>query len=1099
MSKQDLMTTCRQWCIRTLSLLVCLCMFSAIGYAQNGVRISGSVVDKDGPLSGVSVSIKGSPMGTSTNVEGKFTLTNVPSGSVLVVRYLGFVTQEIPIGNQTVFDNIAMTEDLLSLDEVVVVGYGTMRKKDLTGSVVQIRPDNIAIENPKTIQDVLRGTAGMTVGYDPSAKGGGGIEIRGQRSVYTDGGHNEPLIILDGQMFHGELSEINVEDIGQFDILKDASAAAIYGAQAANGVIIISTKRGKIGKPVVNISSSIGIISKSSYREVYSPDGYMKLREDYWKASTYDINPTSGRWEPYQKSNTNTAYFERPGNVAKYGVSMDQWRGYTTNYDGESDESIYARRVGLGGEGTQMLLDNYLAGKSFDWWDNTFQTGFNHDHNVSISGASDKINYYMSFGYLESYGAISGDEYRAIRSNLKVDGKVNDWLEIGANVNFQNRTDGTITPNLTTASGENNQNQIRNSPFGVYRDEDGNLAQYPNGGTAIGKGTNFDFERQFRELDGGTTVLNTIFNTKVKLPFGISYSFNIAPRFQFYHRYYWESAAHPSWASSPNGLVDREHRERFDWNLNNQIHWDKTFAQKHKVNVTLAQEAERRQSWQDQINARNFQPSDALGYHNTANSTKENSSYSTSDSRHSSNAMLARLFYSYDDKYMLTASLRRDGYSAFGQSNPYATFPSLAGAWTFTNEDFINSEVLNYGKVRLTWGRNGNRSLGDPYVSLANLATGGAQRYGYINSAGELINFHYLQISRMANPNLRWETSEAINFGLDFGLLKNRLSGTFEFYTIDTDDMIMNQRLPQFSGFSTITTNLGQVNNRGIELTLNSTNIKNSVLEWNTTFNFSYNKSEIKHLYYEYEDVLDKDGNVVGRKEKDDTSNGWFIGKSIGTVWSHKMIGIWQESELEEAKKYGQVPGDPKVWNNPDNDVYNDDGTVRTYVYNDDDRVFQGETKAPYNLSMRNDFTLFKNWTLSFSMYSRLGHISRSGIYLNRLNTGNELRQGSNSFVSEYWTPENPSNEFARIDAQGPAGGAVDIQRTFNRSFIRLDNVSLGYSVPKSVISKYKIERLRLYGTVRNAAIWQKEWPYGDTETGNLATRTFSFGLNVTF
>jgi len=1096
MSKLNLKAMYRQK--RMLCVLVCFCLFSAIGYAQN-VRISGSVVDKEGPLAGVTVSIKGTPIGISTNVEGKFSLVNVPPNSVLVLRYLGYTTQEIPIGSQTVFDNLMMTEDLLNLEEVVVVGYGTMRKKDLTGSVVQIRPDNLALENPKTIQDILRGTAGMTVGYEPNAKGGGSIQIRGQRSIYTDGGHNEPLIILDGQMFHGEMSEINPDDIGQLDILKDASAAAIYGAQAANGVIIISTKKGKLGKPVVNISSNIGIIEKSSYREVYSPEGYMKIREDYWKVSTYGINPNTGRWEPYQKSNTNAAYFEHPDNVAKYGVSMDQWRGYTVNTANESDASIYARRVGLGGEGTQMLLDNYLAGKTFNWWDNTFQTGFNHDHNASISGASDKINYYMSFGYLESYGAISGDEYKAMRSNLKVEGKVNNWLEVGANVNFQNRTDGTITPNLTTASGENNQNQIRNSPYGVYRNEDGTLAQYPNGSTAIGKGTNFDFERQFRELDSGTTVLNTIFNAKIKLPFGFSYTFNITPRFQFYHRYYWGSAAHPSAASGDNGTVDREYTNRFDWSLNNQIHWDKTFAQKHKVNLTLAQEAERRQSWHDQINAKNFQPSDVLGFHNTANSTKENSSYSTSDTQHSASAMLARLFYSYDDKYMLTASLRRDGYSAFGTSNPYATFPSVALGWTFTNEDFMKWEPLNYGKLRLTWGRNGNRSLDNPYISLANLTTGGSNRYGYINAAGALVNFHYLEISRMANPNLRWEKSEALNFGLDFGFFKNRLSGTIELYTIDTRDMIMNQTLPQFSGFSSITTNLGQVNNRGIEFSLSSTNIKNDFMEWNSTLNFAYNKNEIKHLYYEYEDVLDKDGNVIGSKERDDSANNRFIGKPIGVVWNYEMTGIWQESEVEEAKKFGQVPGDPKVRNNPDNDVYNDDGTVKTYVFNDDDKVFLGQSNAPYNLSLRNDFTLFKNWTLSFNIYSRLGHISRNMNYLNRLNTGNELRQGSNSFVSEYWTPENPSNKFARIDGQGPAGGAVDIQRTFNRSFARLENISLGYSMPKSIISKYNIERLRIYGSIRNVATWQKEWPYGDPETGNLATRTFSLGLNVTF
>lgn len=1062
-------------------------------------RITGNVSDVNGvPVIGASIIEKGTTLGTVTDINGHFTL-DVPRGATLQVSYIGYITQEVTVTGPTV--TIVLAEDTRTLDEVVVIGYGTMNKKDLTGSVVQIRPDRIADENPKTIQDILRGTAGMAVGYDATAKGGGSIQIRGQRSVYTDGGHNEPLIILDGMHFYGEMSEINPDDIGQIDILKDASAAAIYGAQAANGVIIITTKKGKLGKPVVNVSVNVGTTTKSSYREMWNPQEYMTHREDYYKAATYGLNATTGEYQAYQTGTAPRGYFDHPDNFSKLGIDINSWRttGSILPYEGEPDASLYARRLGLGAEGTQLLLDNYVAGKTFNWWKHTFQTGINHDYNASVSGASDRINYYMSYGYQHNEGAVTGNFFDNIRSSIKVEGKITDWLEIGANVNFQQRSDGDIQPNLTTADYEAQSNQLRNSPYGIYRNEDGTLAQFPHGATNR-LGTNFDFERQYMELDRAFAVFNTIFNAKVKLPLGVTYSFNAQPRFQFFHDYYWESAAHPTWATSHRGLVNRENSRRFDWSLNNQLHWEKTFANVHRMQLTLVQEAEQRESWQDRIEARNFQPSDALGYHNTSNSTKENSNYSTTDTRHSADALLGRLFYSYDDRYMVTASIRRDGYSAFGQSNPYATFPSLATAWTFTNESFFNWEPMNYGKLRVTWGRNGNRALSDPYISLANLATGGTNRYGYIDNQGNLVNFHYLQISRMANPNLQWEKSEAWNMGLDFGFLDNRISGTVEAYSVVTRDMIMSQALTQFSGFSTMTTNLGEVSNKGIEVSLTTLNIKNPNLEWSSTMNLSYNKNRIEHLYYEYEDLLDDEGNVIGRKEVNDISSGgndgWHIGHPIDVIWNYRQTGIWQSDEIEEAKEYNQRPGDPKIQKNPDNPLQKNASGF--YAYDNKDKYYQGQRTPPINWSLRNDFTFFKDWSVSVNMYARMGHKSLSGNYLNNDNASNILVQGANEFKKEYWTPENPSTEYARIQAQGPAG-ATGTPKLFDRSFIRLESISVSYSVANNWASRLNLDRLKLFGSVRNVAVWNKEWPYGDPETGGLATRVLSVGLSATF
>lgn len=1061
---------------------------------QNSRKITGNIVDNFGePVIGANVMEKGTSNGTITDIDGNFSL-NVSSNGVLVVSFIGYLTQEIPVGNTNSF-NIQLKEDAKTLDEVVVIGYGTMRKKDLTGSVIQIRPENIANEAPRTVQDVLRGTPGLNVGYDSSAKGGGTMELRGQRSVYTKGNHNEPLLILDGMIFYGELSEINPNDIAQMDILKDASAAAVYGAKAASGVVIITTKKGRIGKPVVSVTANVGFTEVSDYRKRFDPESYLQHRQDWLTVNTYGINQETGAYEAYQTGvyNDRPGYFMRPDQLPA-GVSADAWRGYTTNADGESDLSIWAKRMGFQGN----ALANLLAGKTVDWGKKTYRTGFNQDYNASISGASEKANYYLSVGYLKNEGVKVSDEYHAFRANMKVNATVNKWLEVGANINFQDRSDGEI--------GIDVDQQIRNSPYGDYYDENGNVAQYPMSGEYAQRGYNYDFQKQYIELEKGYTVLNSILNAKVTLPWNITYTFNASPRYQFHYDRYFTSADLPGSDPKSRG-VNREQRKWFDWSLNNTINWDYTFQDKHHFILTLVQEAEERKSWKDRIEARNILPSDALGFHNTKNGMKENSTYSSEDSHQTADALLARLFYSYDNRYMATASVRRDGYSAFGQSNPYATFPSVAVAWTFTNEKFFKWEhIMDVGKLRVSYGKNGNRSLDNPYLALANLYEGGGKMQGYINSSGELELLRYLMADRLANPNLQWEKTESWNFALDFGFLNNRISGSLEYYNMKTHDMIMNQRLPSFTGFSSITTNLGQVDNRGFDISLSTLNIDNRTLRWTTTFGFSYNQNKIKHLYYENEDVLDVNGNVIGTKEMDDEANGWFIGQPISAIWDYRVTGIWQKNEVEEAKKYGQVPGDPKVANNyTADDVVNADGTTKP-VYNNKDKEFLGQTTPPVAWSMRNEFILWKNLSFSFNIYAKMGHKSTTGYYLNNDDDGGRMQYAlANMPAKEYWTPDNPTNKYGRIQAQGPTGIGSP-QKLYDRSFIRLENISVGYTIPQKWISKWDIERVKVFGTIRNVAVWAKDWEFGDPEawhkddnTPGLATRVFTLGLNLTF
>ena len=458
-----------------LGMIFCL-LWGGVGTINAQTKtVAGTVSDDKGELivSGT-VRVKGTQTATITDIDGKYSIS-APAGGTLVFSYLGYLSQEIPVAQAKNGKlNVVLKAEDTTLDELVVVGYGTMRKKDLTGAVVQIDTKKFADQNPGSVQDLLRGTPGLQIGMDTSAKGSGAsIQLRGQNSLYTSASHNSPLIILDGMQFGGELSEINPDDIAQIDVLKDASSAAVYGAKAASGVIIVTTKKGKEGKPIINVSANLAANSKAQYRKVFSASEYMKYREDWFKATTYGYDE-NGKWGYYGvDSKIPAGYYDNVENAQKlYGLTADQWAtmGSKTLGADESMLSLYARRMGL--DEAANVMNNFLAGKSYDWEDATFRTGFNQDYNASISGASDKVNYYFSFGYLKNQGAIQGDDYHAFRSNMKLNAKITPWLEVGANINFQDRSDESSP--VPMGGNYWDANQLRESPYSSRYDENGN-------------------------------------------------------------------------------------------------------------------------------------------------------------------------------------------------------------------------------------------------------------------------------------------------------------------------------------------------------------------------------------------------------------------------------------------------------------------------------------------------------------------------------------------------------------------------------------------------------------------------------------------------
>lgn len=1015
-------------------------------------KISGVIKDDDGnPIIGATIMEKGTNNGAISDMDGNFTL-DIAENGIIQISYIGYAEQSISTANKNLF-NIIMKEDSRLLDEVVVIGYGSMKKKDLTGAINHIDAEKLANERPTTIQDILRSSApGLVV--DPSsssAKEEPKFLIRGQRSLK---GAVSPLVVLNGAIFNGDLSEINPIDIESIDILKDASSAAIYGAKSANGVIIITTKKGKGDKPTVRFDGSIGFATMGVNRRVYNPREYLEYRSDYASSSNgfenkgFYSNPT-------------------PENLKQYNLTEEQWRNYDAIGQSSNNlEAIWIQRIGLG----EIEQQNYFSNTTYDWYDASWQTGLRQNYNVSLSGQASKVNYYWSLGYQDNEGNIVGDRFKNYRTNVRLDAKATDFLEVGMNLFLQSRDEGFQAVDWW--------GQIQNSPYSTPYKEDGSLAPRPMGEQHQVPSVNSLYNLSLSSKNEGTQTVTSNFYAKIKLPFNISYQFNFAPRYSWHQKRTWSSSE--SIFDLVDGSATRESARSIVWTLDNIVKWNYTFAKKHLIDVTLLQSSEKYEYWSETMNGSHFSPSDVLEWHYMQGANEK--TISSTDEKYTGDALMARLFYSYDNRYMITASIRRDGYSAFGRSNPRATFPALALAWNFTNENFLNWEPMSHGKLRISWGKNGNRDIGI-YQALSQLSGGG--KYSYITQNGTLYELASLQIDRMSNNNLKWESTASWNIGLDLGFLNNRINGSIEWYNMPTTDLLMDRSLPNISGYSSVVTNLGRVVNDGFEISINTRNVENKNFSWSTTFGLSHNRNRIKHLYYTYEDILDENGKVIGQKEIDDIAKNWFVGKDISTIWDYELIGIWQENKVEEAAKYGQKPGDARA-----RDVNND------YRISQEDKVFLGKTTPKFRWSLRNDFTLFNNWDISFNLYAQTGHKQATTEYLNYFNfTGDYY----NNYKRGYWTPENKSNTYARLKSTLPSN--IEPKKILRKDFIRLENISIGYKVPKRITNILHTQDIKVYGTIRNVAVlaFAKEWEYWDPETNGSMPRTFTLGANITF
>ncbi len=1042
-------------------------LFSAMNMPP--ATISGKVTDvKNTPLEGVSVFIKGTSKGVVTDAQGAFTIKNVPENGILVFTSTGFASKEVTVKNGAAI-TVALTEQVSGLNDVVVIGYGTQSKKDLTGAVTQVKASRLENENPRSVQDMLRGNApGLDVGFDPGTKGAGSsLQIRGKGTLTAS---SDPLIVLDGVIYPGTMADINPNDIATIDILKDASSAAVFGARSANGVILISTKKGKVGKPVITLNSNLGINKVAKQPHLLDATEFLQFRADaQWAKTNFDSTSKPG-----------IKYLFTDPSKLPSDFSLNQWFALNgANPAGDPVAEWFARN-----QYKPIELANYKAGQSIDWEKQIYnENALQHDHTVSIAQRRDDYNYYFSLGYLTNEGLTVGDKYKTFRTRFNLEAKAAEFLTVGINFQYSNRDESSVPVRFGDIAST--------TPWGSFYAADGvTIRQSPNDDP--GSNTHPFLDQAYtKRLYKYDDFFASIF-AKGKLPFGFSYQVNFSPRYDVLREYQHISSLKPDVAAR-KGIVNRRNQTVYSWQVDNILRWNKKFG-KHAIEATFLFNAEKFQSWNTNIQAENFLPNDNLGFNSIQSGTlppivNSDDQYETGD------ALMGRVTYNYNQRYFFTATARRDGYSAFGQQNPRATFPSLAFAWALSEEKFMNStsKWLDYAKVRVSYGENGNRQIGR-YAALSNLTSG---TYNFVTSGGLTYNTAYVAATNLSNPNLKWERNSSINIGLDYSMFKGIVSGSFEFYNRTTKDLLVNRSLPTVTGFNSVLVNLGEVQNKGFEFSVNTINMQKKNFSWNTSFGIWTNQNKIIHLYGATPDY-DATGKQIGSSEKDDINNGWFIGKSITAIFDYPVQGVWQTADVALAKSYGFAPGDFRLVDG------NGDGK-----YSIDDKRFVGNTAPSYSWNLRNEFKIFKNWDFSFTLYAKVGQSTRFNEATNgERNQGLVFYDRVNFYQIPYWTPSNPSNEYGKL--YGQRGGGITWNYFKKSSFIRLSNISLAYTIPAEITKKWKIDALKFYFNVVNAGVFSN-WKYFDPEfhgNGSSATGgtnnispiplTYNFGLNLT-
>lgn len=956
-------------------------------------KITGVITDSNGePVIGANVMVKGTGNGTITDVDGNFHL-DVQSNDVLEISYIGYTTQRITVGDQKHL-LVKLVEDAEMLDEVVVVGYGTTNKQAITGSVIKADIDTYRDVPTNNIMETLKGSVpGLNIGGTNTAGAVAGFSIRGQNST----GGNDPLIVVDGAIFDGSLADLPSEDIEDLTVLKDASAAAVYGSRSANGVILITTKRGRSegGKPQFNVNLSYGYSHELRRQKVYDAEGYIQKLLDYRVANGMDADPDK------------IALYLQPIEADNYNATPDHRPTFTDPYD------LFR------------------------------QSAYNVKANVSISNSSELATYYISASLTDQKGVVLNDRYKNFSGRINVETNLTDWLKVGVKSNYSIRDYSGSSPDLNKAA--------QFSPYASLYDDSGKYLQYPQ--------TTTSFESPFWSMKTDDlekyNTLGAILNAKITVPWvkGLTYEMVYSNNLRWSQNNYFYDE-YTTAGQGKNGKGERSNSNNYHMLLDNLIKYNNTFNNIHNIDVTLLYSRERR-TWNDMSAYAEDFDNTILGDNKLEDGKKQ--TVSTGSGESGAIGMMARATYTFDNRYSFTGTVRRDGCSAFSKNRKWATFASGGFNWNISNENFMKDvEPIDNLALRLSYGSNGNQSI-SPYTTLAKVGTG---KYIFAGDPSYSIT---QSISSFALDNLGWETTTGFNAGIDFSLFENRLSGSIDTYFTNTKDLLFSLALPTISGKSSITSNLGKIQNKGVEISLHSLNISKKDFSWTTDFAFSLNRNKVASIYGE-----DNDGDG---KEDDLISSGYFIGKSLGTIYGYKITGMWQQEDVDNGTiMEGMRPGDYKL------EDLNGDGKIDS----ENDRQLLGTSKENFRWSMTNTLT-YKDWSLMIYINSIWGgngyfQSANTPYYDEYINSGQHNRT-----ILDYWTPENTDAKFPRLDYQKNARYQGTLYQ--DRSFIKLQKVALTYNLSRFV-KRIGLNNMKLSLSADNLFEFSPYWDGLDAETG---------------
>lgn len=992
--------------------------------------VTGKVTVKTGAtMPGVSVAVKGTTIGTITDTNGNFTLANVPENAILSFSFVGMKSQEVAVQGKPSI-NVVMEEENLALDEVIVIGYGTTKRQDFTGSVTSVKLENSAIANAPNLSvlESLKGNvAGLDIGATNTAGGEPDMLIRGKNSI---SGNNDPLIVLDGVIYDGPLSAINPNDISHVDVLKDAVSAAVYGSRSANGIIAITTKTGTSAKPVITFNTSAGVQSWQNRPEM------MKGAE--WIET---VNARNG-----------------------YAAGSTNWL--------------------KAGE-----LANYTAGKETDWLKESTQTGVIQNYQIAVSGAGKGVNYYLSSSYNSDKGVVIGDDFTRISLLAKINTDITSWLKVGFDASYSKRD---YSGNAASIA-----NSYTCSPYGVmYRDEAaGLLEKYPYEislgnplwGVNDGIRDNMDYRYNYR--------LNSYAVVSVPFIKGLSYRINYVANLDqnrsgtfTYEDFYvaegnglarYEPATLQGFLTKAAGNINQERNNGYVFD--NIITYKNKFG-KHGVEATLV--ATRDKRTYDKVNSTGsdfaLNGSTTLGLGGLHKATVQKVDL---DGWEKANiGYLGRLNYNFNNKYFLTGSYRYDGASIFGADRKWGNFAGAGLGWMISEENFLKQfDKLDKLKLKFSWGQNGNQGV-SPYSTLSKVANGpsGGYRYEFSNTPGKI--YYGLIQSTLGNETIGWESTEALNAGFESSWFNGRLSLDVDAYKSKTTDQIFTRLIPTESGFKTIMTSLGQVDNKGIELTLRSVNVKANKFMWSSMVVFSQNRNKVAHLFRE-----DKNGDG---KEDNDLGNSLFIGEPLGAIYGYKQDGIVQTDDTEYIAATGAAAGAPKYVD------LTGEGNITA-----EDRMILGYRGENFRLNFGNtiNYRNFEFYVMAAGIFGGNGYYQQSN--------PNAYLTGSGSFNTNmswkpYWTAENKSNVYPRANFVSDGGRFLGLE---SRSFVRIQDVSFSYSLPKKWLSSANISTFKLFVSAKNVALFTN-WNGDDPETGATylsntfpVMSTYSVGANISF